>query len=146
MARRKAGYGSPLLEAPFAISSFGVDENSNLFVLNYFGGTIWRFVPTATSVPESRTPASTGELGHNSPNPFNPQTTIEFTLYGAGVAQIDIYDVLGRRVETLGRRPYQAGIHRVTWRPGAAVPSGVYYYRLLVDGRVVDTHRMVLLK
>ena len=135
-----------LLDTSLSISSFGVDENDNLFVLSYFGGTIWRFVPTVTAVPEADAPASKGVLAQNSPNPFNPRTTIEFTMYQAGVAEIDIYNVQGRLVKNLAGGRYEAGSHRVMWRASDSVSSGVYFYRLRLNGEVIDTRRMVLLK
>jgi hypothetical protein len=137
----------PVVDAPFRISSFGRDEEGNLFVLQYASsGAIWRLVESATGVDEGSTPAPAGELGQNTPNPFNPATTISFTLRKAGFAEIEVYGVDGRPVARLARGPHDAGPHGVTWRPGAGVPSGVYFYRLKLDGEVIDTRRMVLLK
>jgi hypothetical protein len=135
-----------LLDTSMFISSFGIDENNNLFVLNYTQGTIWRFASTATAVHEGDRPASRGALAQNWPNPFNPVTTIEFTLHKAGVAEIDVYDVRGRSVASLTSGPHEAGSHRVTWRAGDGVSSGVYFYRLRLNGQVIDTRRMILLK
>jgi hypothetical protein len=133
-----------LLTAPFSVSSFGVDENNNLFLLNYFGGSIWRFLPTVAGVPELVEPR--GALSQNSPNPFNPETSIEFTLREAGDARIDVYDVQGRLLAHLASGRYDAGRHRVTWRANDVVSSGIYFYGLRFNGELIDTRRMLLLK
>jgi glucose/arabinose dehydrogenase len=137
----------PVVDAPFRISSFGRDENGNLFVLQYASsGAIWRLVESATAVNGGSPPAPPGELGQNTPNPFNPATTIEFTLREHGFAEIYVYGVDGRPVDRLAGGPHGAGPHSVTWRPGGGLPSGVYFYLLRLNGEVVDTRRMVLLK
>jgi glucose/arabinose dehydrogenase len=137
---------TPLFDKSFLISSFGVDENYNLYLLNYTDGDIWQFAADPSAVIDGNTPASRGELAQNSPNPFNPVTTVEFTLHTAGVAEINVYNVRGRPVANLATGRHDAGMHRVTWRPSDGVPSGVYFYRLRLDGEIVDTRRMVLLK
>lgn len=65
----------------------------------------------------------------NYPNPFNPSTTIEFTLPEAGSVRISVYDLLGREIETLVDRRMPAGTHRVRW-DAAGRPAGVYLCRL----------------
>lgn len=78
------------------------------------------------------------------PNPFNPVTTLRFTLDGPAAATVEVFDVRGRRVVTLfsGRLP--AGPHELAWN-AADQASGVYFVRLTAAGRAV-TRRLVLLK
>ena len=84
------------------------------------------------------------ELGQNQPNPFNPVTTIRFTLADAGFARLDIFNVAGERVETLVAENLSAGPHNFTW-DAAGKASGTYFYRLQAGGEVV-TKRMTFLK
>ncbi len=83
------------------------------------------------------------------PNPFNPRTEIRFDLAEEAPVRIEVLDVRGRRVRTLvdGMRP--AGSHQVVWRgrgdDGRGVASGVYFVRLIADGRA-QTHKMTLVK
>ncbi len=90
-------------------------------------------------------------LGQNFPNPFNPQTTISFTVGGSEAARtkLDIYDLRGRLVATLLDRPLEPGRHRMTWDgtdgAGRAVGSGVYIYRL-ESGDEVSLRKMVLMR
>jgi hypothetical protein len=75
------------------------------------------------------------------PNPFNPMTTISFSLAQAGHAEIKVYTVRGELVDTLVGQNLEAGLHKVIWRGkdrrGAGVPSGSYFAKLYVDGRDV---------
>jgi hypothetical protein len=80
----------------------------------------------------------------NYPNPFNSSATIEYGLPEAGRVRIDIYDLLGRKVETLNDEEMQAGRHQVVW-DASGYSSGVYFYRIKA-GDIVDTKRMVYLK
>ncbi|UCC79646.1 MAG: T9SS type A sorting domain-containing protein, partial [Candidatus Zixiibacteriota bacterium] len=83
-------------------------------------------------------------LLQNYPNPFNDQTTIRFVLPKSQEVQLTIYDILGRRVETLIDECRQVGAHAVTF-DASHFSSGVYFYKLQVGDRV-ETKRMVLLK
>lgn len=89
------------------------------------------------------------ELAQNSPNPFNPTTTIRFVLSETERVLVSIFDGNGKRVCTLldGVRSY--GPHEITWDgrddEGASVSSGVYFYRLTA-GAFTESKKMVLLK
>ncbi len=89
-----------------------------------------------TAVTEPRQPATPSRyrLADNYPNPFNPETVIEFELPRAGEVKLEVYDVLGHKIRTLVDQDRAAGIHRVIWDGksdlSAAVASGIYFYRL----------------
>jgi|WetSurMetagenome_2_1015567.scaffolds.fasta_scaffold02884_4 photosystem II stability/assembly factor-like uncharacterized protein len=84
-------------------------------------------------------------LEQNYPNPFNPTTTIEFALPRTGFVSLKIYDVAGREILSALNTRLNAGITKYTFN-GANFASGVYFYRLLVDGNQIDTKKMVLVK
>lgn len=69
------------------------------------------------------------ELRQNYPNPFNPSTTISFALKNAGEVKLDIYNILGERVETLFNTYLTSGSYSTQWKPEAA--SGVYFAKLV---------------
>jgi hypothetical protein len=98
-------------------------------------------------VEQQRLPAFS--LLQNAPNPFNPSTTIRFTLPEASPVSLVVYDVTGALVRTLADGTYQPGAHAVVWngldRSGRACASGVYVYRLIAKQGVV-TRRMTLLR
>jgi PKD repeat protein len=89
------------------------------------------------------------ELLQNRPNPFNPSTDISFRLPEGGHAVVDIFDISGRTVKTLGDRYFDAGTHTVTWdgknSAGELVASGVYLYRLTASD-FTQTKKMILMK
>ena len=88
-------------------------------------------------------------LSPNYPNPFNPTTKIRFHLKEAGEATLIVYDLHGREVRRLVGGTIQAGSHEVVWDAkdihGQPAPSGIYFYRLRVNG-FEETRRMTLLK
>jgi M6 family metalloprotease-like protein len=94
-------------------------------------------------------PAQALALSQNVPNPFNPTTTIRFTLPERAAVLLSVYDVSGALVRELANGEYGAGPHDVEWNGrddrGNAVGSGVYFYRLITDKRTL-TRKMTLLK
>ncbi len=83
-------------------------------------------------------------LRQNFPNPFNPQTQIQFGIARSGKIRLDLYDVLGRHVTTLVESDYRAGNYSITLDAGG-LPSGVYFYRLEA-GRFKALKKMILLE
>jgi hypothetical protein len=85
----------------------------------------------------------------NYPNPFNPSTTIRFSLPEAQEVRLAIYDVEGRLVRSLVDGVEPAGVNRVTWdgvdNDGSPVASGIYFVRL-TDGQQAATRKIVLVK
>ncbi len=88
-------------------------------------------------------------LAQNSPNPFNPSTTITFLLPEHGNARLAIYSADGRLVRVLVNGASEAGVHRVTWdgrdAEGRDVASGTYLCRLTCRGETL-VRRMVLVR
>ncbi len=88
-------------------------------------------------------------LFQNYPNPFNANTQIRFALPKAGHATLEIYNLLGQKAITLVDGYLTAGVKIVSWdgrdNRGAAVPSGIYFYRLRSQD-FVQTKKMLLVK
>lgn len=80
----------------------------------------------------------------NYPNPFNPATTINFTLPEAGMVRMVVFNQLGQEVATLINEQLDPGTHAATWDAGG-VASGVYYYSVIFNGRQ-QMGRMLLLR
>jgi hypothetical protein len=91
-----------------------------------------------------RTPNAV-RLMQNYPNPFNPSTSIEYALPSAGRVTLAVFNSLGQAVATLVKEPQSAGVHMLAFSPEPSLPSGVYFYRLTVNGRVW-TRAMLLLR
>ncbi|MBL7127805.1 MAG: T9SS type A sorting domain-containing protein [Ignavibacteria bacterium] len=84
------------------------------------------------------------KLFQNYPNPFNPTTKIRFELPKLSYTKIIVYDILGREMEDLVNLKLKPGTYEVEW-DGTYYPSGVYFYKLVVD-EFVDVKKMILVK
>jgi hypothetical protein len=101
----------------------------------------WSFL--TTPVEAGDLPAGFA-LAANYPNPFNPGTTIDYSLSHPEMVTVKIYDALGREIAILVDQREAGGPHSVSW-DARGYPSGVYYYRI-VAGDFIRTRRMILLK
>jgi len=130
-------YSTALLEFPL----YYVEEPASFEILNQI---LREFEPVAIDdQPQAILPDKTS-LVHNYPNPFNATTTIVYELAKTSDVTIDIYDILGRRVETLARQSQPAGSHSIVWHT-EDLPSGVYFYKLQA-GDFSASQRCLLLK
>lgn len=88
-------------------------------------------------------------LGQNYPNPFNPVTRIKASLSpseeGKQEVKLIVYDITGKKIAIILDGKFSAGTYEVTF-DGTNYSSGVYFYSLYVDGKLIDTKRMVLIK
>ena len=111
-----------------------------------FSGWAAAFIKDPATGIESRELSASTAFGveGNHPNPFNPTTTIRFTLPSAGFAELSVYDAMGRELETLWATCMEAGVHEVVWHADGR-PSGVYWALLRAGGRTA-AHKMVVLK
>lgn len=114
------------------------------------------FLPSSTTAVQDGDPNSIPdgfELVQNYPNPFNPTTTIGYALPERSRVRMEVYDLLGERIQTLVDQELEAGYHSVVWN--AAVPTGTYFCRIesvSVSGSTslprgfVDVKKMLLLR
>ena len=111
-------------------------------------GDVVRLDLAATSQPSSPLP-STFALGHNYPNPFNPNTTISYQLAHEEEVVLSIWNLAGQLVRELVHTTQTAGLYSVGWdgRDGAGnlVANGVYVYEIRA-GDFQTAHKMVLMK
>lgn len=108
------------------------------------------YLPMATDVEADLALPVSFDLRPNYPNPFNPETIIEFAVpHGHAIVQLAVFDILGQRVAVLADGVMAAGVHRVAWDGrdlrGHAVASGVYFARLF-SAEAVRVHPMLLLR
>ena len=87
----------------------------------------------------------TFSLAQNSPNPFNPSTTISYSVAAPGLVQLTVYDIAGRMVRTLVNDTQPAGTYSILF-DGAGLSNGVYIYRLTTGNGRSQTKKMVLIK
>jgi hypothetical protein len=85
------------------------------------------------------------ELYQNFPNPFNPITNISYELSANVQVILEVYDILGKEVSLLVNQLQKAGKYTVRFN-GTNLASGMYFYRLTVDGVLVTAKKMIILK
>jgi hypothetical protein len=83
-------------------------------------------------------------LSNNYPNPFNPSTTISYSVPEIEFVTLKIYDVLGNEIATLVNEEKELGSYEVEFY-GTGIVSGIYFYRLQA-GSFVETKKMILMK
>jgi flagellar hook assembly protein FlgD len=139
--RPAAGWGN--------IASIGRDAAGELYFVDIGAGQVYRLT-AAASTPVGDRVAPVAALAANTPNPFNPRTSIAFTVArDAAPVALRIYDATGRLVRTLVDGPRPAGAQTVDWDgtddTGRLVPAGVYVCRMLQDG-TTQARRLTLVK
>lgn len=95
-------------------------------------------------------PIEINNLRQNYPNPFNPETNISYSIINNGFVELSIYNIKGQLVKELVKSSRNTGDHNVVWNgkdsAGRKVSSGLYFYKLKLNEKAVDTKKMMLLK
>lgn len=138
----------------FNVASFGVDVQS---LRNAVGGAsgspVRRFVNggldyvdqiTPTNIEDPNAIPTVYELKQNFPNPFNPETKINFAIPKQGFVSLKIYDITGRLIAQLVNEMKAPGFYAVDFN-GVNMASGVYFYKLEAN-EFSDVKRMMLIK
>ncbi|MGP8321838.1 MAG: right-handed parallel beta-helix repeat-containing protein [Methanosarcinaceae archaeon] len=105
--------------------------------------------PLAVDGSEENQIPTSYRLNQNFPNPFNPETAIQYQLLEAGLVTLGVFNLLGQRVKTLVNQNQTAGIHQQVWDGrndiGKIVPTGVYFYQLR-SGNFSAMKKMLLMQ
>lgn len=130
----------------YAISTFGTDENNELYFTNYNNGRIYKFKGTVATGLKTENLPSNFRLYQNFPNPFNPETRINYSILIASHTKLQVFDLLGKKITTLIDEVLSPGnyyslvdieYHRLT--------SGVYFYKL-TSGNHSEIKKMIVAK
>ncbi len=133
--------------------SYTYDDNNNLIELieQDWDGANWvnslrgiRSYSPMTTIKYYVNTINAYYLSDNYPNPFNPSTTIEFTLPQPEFVELKVYNILGKEISTLVSKKFNSGNHTYTF-DGKNLASGVYYYQL-VAGDFKEVMKMILLR
>ncbi len=165
--------GAPLHSPPgWVLNDIEISPEGELFVADQTGTApgIWIW-DTSSDTLLTSSPKSTGlppfqicfsspafspaelppalSLGANYPNPFNPVTTIPFSLEKSGHVELTVYDAAGRKICTVAKCRFTAGAHEVIWNgtgsDGRASASGVYFIRMRSAGEIA-VRKLVLMR
>ena len=147
----KYGLNSHDAEAGFAMNhvrTLNDDEDTFVMPIDCFGSpdTLYQDWPcTISSTDEPGAPAPTEyTLSQNFPNPFNPSTTISFSIPLAENVKLSVFDILGRQVSVMDFGRLNVGTHNVEFNAGSFA-SGVYFYKL-ETANYTATKKMLLMK
>ncbi len=129
------------------ISSFGVDQNNELYICA-FDGKIYKFTSMSADVLEPENRIKKYRLAQNYPNPFNSSTVIRYHLKSNTKVVLEVYDITGRLINILVNENRPQGDRTAVWNGtdmgNNPVKSGVYLYRLKGDG-FEETRKMLIL-
>jgi len=142
-AQRNEGLGN------HGVGSFCI-LNNYIFAGTFNGGVYRRPLGELVAIQPISSEIPNGfSLSQNYPNPFNPVTNLEFGISSAAgglrFVSLIVYNMLGVEVATLVNDNLNPGTYKYNF-DASALTSGVYFYKLVVNGNIIDTKRMVLLK
>lgn len=142
--------GAKMLTVPLALQVYDrdagvfhpsatlINQDCDFYYVKLGDGSMGTDIPAAVSLSLS-----------NYPNPFNPETTISYTLPKDGLVSLSIYNTRGQLVKTLLNESKTNGTHRVVWigddNHGNKVSSGIYFTRMVTEGKSLTT-KMLMLK
>jgi hypothetical protein len=136
--------------ARFTITNVPISPNWNGSGSYLFGETedyLLHLYPISSSGVTDPGAAQGLRLAQNLPNPMTASTEIAYHLNVAGTAEVDLFDISGRRIRRLEAGTFPAGERTVTWDgrddSGSRVPPGIYLYRLSVNGRSLSKKLIV---
>jgi hypothetical protein len=108
---------------------------------------VWKLplegLPTGIKKTSQEAPLSFA-LKQNSPNPFNPKTTISYSVPVNGIVSLKVYDCQGKEVASVIQEKKSPGTYSAPF-DGTALASGLYWYSLKANG-LTKIKRMLLLK
>ncbi len=113
---------------------------------------LWHFaVGNSISTDDEIYSLKTSQIVGNFPNPFNPSTTISFSVtQNSDFVTLEIYNIKGQKIKTLTNNLFTQGTHSIIWngddKNGASVSSGIYFYKLFVNGKAKAVKKCLLLK
>lgn len=137
-------YDSPSVGTALAFADINGDSHLDLIIGVSGQPCVSVFYSTLTSIGDMANLPGKSFLAQNYPNPFNANTIIRYSLSKQAKVTIDLFDILGKKIETLEQGFKQAGNYQAIWDANKQ-PSGIYFYRINVDD-YSESHRMVLLK
>jgi len=137
--------------ANFNITSTAMDSNDSLYIVYVRNNDVYFAKNTTTSaLGIDHHVLKNYQLFPVYPNPLGSQNTttsatIKYQLPFVSQVELTVYNVLGKKIQTLFQGKQQAGLHTVKWTP-SALPPGIYFYRVKVNGQFRDVKKMIMLQ
>jgi hypothetical protein len=118
--------------------------------IQYYGGGNFKIIPwgnadVVTGIEnENKSLPMEYRLYHNYPNPFNPSTTIMYSIPEKGIVSLKIFDMLGSEAAILVNKQQPPGNYKIKW-DASGFASGIYFYKL-TSGSFIEIKKMILLR
>ncbi|MBK7228754.1 MAG: T9SS type A sorting domain-containing protein [Ignavibacteriales bacterium] len=127
------------------VQNFNITVNGNPTSISFDPGNwILKNVNSVVTGVDDEIKLNSFSLDQNFPNPFNPTTTIKFSLGKNGFTTLKLYDILGNEVANIVNGVLESGPHEVNF-DASMLPSGTYFYTI-TSGSFTETKKMMLLK
>ena len=144
------GMSAPERRVGFFFNDGVRDETTNHGWTLFDAAVNWTLNSAITGIDASAPLPQSFSLRQNYPNPFNPATNIEYSIARSGHVQLVIYNMTGQKVATLVDEQKSPGEYNIIWQAkdsvGGSLPSGVYLYKMDLDGQQHISKKMLLLK
>lgn len=127
------------------VMGFPFETVTTQFSKTELAGFVLRFMGYEVELAAEAVLPDEFELYQNSPNPFNPNTTIEYRLGKSAVVTLNIYNLRGELVRSFRQGTQEPGRHSVIFN-GTLLPSGMYVYGLEINGVIADSKKMIISK
>ena len=143
---------SPCIDSGIAYYEYNNEVIIDLSEDEYYGiaPDMGAYEWEGVEVEENYIPAPNEIRISNFPNPFNPTTTISYSIQNDSKVNLSIYNIKGQKVNTLTQNEYTKGSHSIIWNgdneSGKPVSSGIYYYKLNINGKTEAVKKCLLLK
>jgi hypothetical protein len=126
-------------------------ENGDLYNF-YTNGTdiSYTYLTGLTDIEENEIPENTNFDLYSYPNPFNPTTSIMFSIQNDSKVELAIYNLKGQRIKILAQNEFAKGFHSIIWNgddeKNNPISSGIYLYKLNINGKTESVNKCLLLK
>ena len=136
----------PTTITPDSIATpYVLNDSQSLYVaLARLSGTTENCLCGTTDIENEEGVPTSYSLEQNFPNPFNPSTTIRFSLTESSPVNISIYNLLGEMVMPIVNQTYSSGVHEVDFN-ASSLNGGVYFYKINTNN-FMQTKKMILIK
>jgi len=135
------GEGLPVIP----VGDIEIHSSTNQLVAGTYGRSMYKIdLDLVSDIRKDEINLENFVLEQNYPNPFNPSTKIKYTVHQSSNVTMNVFDILGNKIETLVYEQKPMGTYEIIWY-AENLPSGIYFYKLQV-GDFAETKKMVLLK
>ncbi|HMQ70650.1 MAG TPA: T9SS type A sorting domain-containing protein, partial [Ignavibacteria bacterium] len=112
---------------------------------NWYGITSIKYSQLTNATNNSIPSQNEYKLYQNYPNPFNPYTNIKYEMPVQGFVDIEVYNISGSKLQTLVNKNQESGSHEIVFN-GSNLSSGIYFYKFSINGKLINTKKLILLK